>query len=153
MSLLTIGIGTYQGNDQLGLYVVKKLESNWACYPHPSIQFCICTDTGATLLNVMQGFKTVYLVDGVKSGAQMGKIFHLENGDITDISDSISSHTIGLTDTLKLGQVLDMLPQRVVFYGMELGGEAIAWHAAEENRHITNFMTYIKEAITAGIKP
>jgi hydrogenase maturation protease len=147
MSLLIIGIGTYHGNDQFGLYIVKELQSDMEYY-QGNIQFRTCSDTGATLLNAMEGFEAVYLVDSVKAGAQVGEIFYFENEDIKGISDSISSHTIGLADTLCLGQVLNILPRRVIFYGMEMGTEAISWQlAAEENKFIRNFLNYLKEAI------
>src|SRR5437667_4838472 len=75
------------------------------------------------LIASWEGTEHVILVDAVVTGAPCGTVHVLEgNPPRLPRTLQISSHGFGLAEALRLGQVLNSLPDRVTVYGIE-GGE------------------------------
>jgi len=91
---------------------------------------------GTQLLEVMQPNDRVILVDAVSGSKPLGSIVRLGLDDIKagNQSDSqpdnqpgknkMSTHNIGLADTLELGDILQRLPRQILLMGLETGGNS-----------------------------
>lgn len=76
---------------------------------------------GLRLLEMMKNADSVFLIDAVKSNSAFGTLHRLEKEAIIETCSAISSHDLGVAETVSLGQALDMLPNRLVLYGLEVG--------------------------------
>lgn len=114
-----LGIGSPWGDDQVGLYVIEMLTNNYKRTPTVLIEGH--DRPGVRLLDLLQGAHIVYLIDAVKTNqANVGKIHRLQNEEIHALPTLLSTHNIGVAETLKLGRVLNMLPPTIIFYGIEI---------------------------------
>ena len=68
----------------------------------------------------MQGAKTVFLIDAIKTGGAVGTIHSLKNNEIDTCSQLLSSHEMGIAQALKWGRALNELPDNILFYGIEI---------------------------------
>ena len=61
-----------------------------------------------------------YVVDAISSDAQAGTIVRIDGSRRSGLFSrpAVSTHGIGLGETIELGRVLDMLPGRLVIYGV-----------------------------------
>ncbi len=74
------------------------------------------------LLECWHGARAVVLVDAVRSGAAPGSIHRVElscEPFAEPLRGSSSTHAVGLGEAIELARALDLLPQRVLFYGVE----------------------------------
>lgn len=117
-----IGIGSPFGNDRIGWQVVSILQHQKNIQRFIPRQLQIeCSDRpGINLLYLLQGVKTAFIIDAVRTGGVIGAIHRFENKEIETVGTSLSSHGFGVGQTLQLGQLLDELPQRVVLFGVEV---------------------------------
>jgi hydrogenase maturation protease len=78
---------------------------------------------GWYLLEYMQGFDTVHLVDAIISNKPLGTLHRYEGIEYFQIQKSLlSSHSFGLAETLLLGQTLNQLPPQLIIHGIEIAG-------------------------------
>lgn len=124
MKLIKIfGIGSPFGDDQAGWHTVNILRQKKALaqyIPH-FVHFEQLDRPGIGLLQRMRDAKAVILIDAVKSGANLGTLHQFENLAIKNIECTLSSHGIGVIQTLQLGVVLNELPELTILYGIEIG--------------------------------
>ena len=113
-----IGIGSPWGDDQIGLKVVEILKSNYQNLANVHIE--AHDRPGIRLLELFNGATIVYLIDAVQSKQTVGNIYRLQNDEIQELQSIISTHDIGVAETLKLGKVLNLLPSTLIFYGIEM---------------------------------
>lgn len=113
-----IGIGSPFGEDQAGWKVIEILQRTSSL---PSkIEITSYDRPGLRLLSYIQNLECVYLIDAVKSGACAGTIHRFENEAINECNTLLSTHDFGVIQTLKMGLALNMLPKKIILYGIEI---------------------------------
>lgn len=123
MSLVrVIGVGSYFGDDQIGLEVINLINKQKDIVQTSSktLTFAYCYQPQIELLDLMRGAEIVFLVDAVKSGQEIGTIHRLENESIYEKNNRFSTHDMGVAQILQLGKVLNDLPKKIVLYGIEI---------------------------------
>jgi len=132
-ALCVIGIGSPFGDDQLGWEVVKLLTQRPALQPFipNQVQLLYCDRPGMHLLEMMRGAQSVFLIDAVKTGASIGTIHHFRNEDITAINDTLSTHGLGVAAAIKMGATLNILPDNVILFGIEIGDVQLKFSHSE----------------------
>jgi hydrogenase maturation protease len=113
-----IGIGSPFGEDQAGWKVIEMLQQTLSS--QSKIEIVSYDRPGIHLLSYIQNLECVYLIDAVKSGAVAGTIHRFENETINECHTLLSTHDFGVVQTLKMGQALNMLPKKIILYGIEI---------------------------------
>jgi hydrogenase maturation protease len=121
--LRVFGLGSPFGDDQLGWSVVESLQQKPALEPMlaDGLQLQVCDRPGLLLLELMRGASCVYLIDAVKTGVAVGTFHRFKNEEIVSITHVLSTHAVGLGETIKIGRALNELPPEIVLYGIEIG--------------------------------
>jgi hydrogenase maturation protease len=121
--LLIIGVGSPFGDDQLGWQVVNAVEEQLSAHGLISEGLkLICADRpGLHLLELMREAESVILIDAVKTNALAGTIHCFQTEDLTSSQLVHSSHAVGVSEALQLGEALGMLPDSIIIYGIEIG--------------------------------
>ena len=120
--LRILGIGSPFGDDQLGWEVIKILQQRPALshFTPEKLHIACCDRPGMHLLELMRQTKTVFLIDAVKTGAAIGTLHCFQNEEIESVSDSLSTHALGVAEAMKMGAILHTLPKTVILYGIEI---------------------------------
>lgn len=139
-----LGIGSPFGEDDIGWKVVEQLKKKETIQSKMS-QLVIenCDRPGIRLLEYMQSFDTVFLIDAVVTGHSIGTVFRMQNETIEELKLILSSHEIGIAQALQLGRALNQLPKDVIFYGIEI----TALQTAERSPLIVSAMERLVRAI------
>lgn len=144
MNVTVMGIGSPFGMDRLGWQVVENLKLQFPKAIEANVNLLCCDRPGMALLNYIKDADLAILVDAVMGGTP-GIIRQLEIDQLEqlELSDSqFSSHDIGVAETLTLGAKLNMLPERIVLYGIEVGESLQIYSSVNDN---TNNNTDNKE--------
>jgi hydrogenase maturation protease len=120
-----IGLGNgFAGDDAIGNIVARQLLP----YQTPFISIMEGALSGLNLLEEMEGVDKLILIDAVSSQSETGTIYRLTiPRDLNAVeqltwgSSTSSTHTFGLGEALTLATTLELLPQQVILYGIELG--------------------------------
>lgn len=120
--ITVIGIGSPHVGDQVGWQVVDYLKQDHALQTlsEERIKLITCDRPGLSLLDYLQGTRLAILVDAI-DGGEAGNIRCLQQEQLLSDDGRFSSHSLGVADALKIGEKMDMLPETVVLYGMEVG--------------------------------
>jgi len=116
---LVIGIGNpLQCDDGLGACAAQLLAEE--ALP-AGVQIEELGTPGWGLVNFLQGWQRVILIDAVCMGEEPGTWRRLEKDEIQLVaSDQVRSlHEPGLAESLSLAQTLGLLPDEIVLYGVE----------------------------------
>lgn len=120
--ILVIGVGErHKHDEQVGLYVARRIreESGGA------IRVVDETKDVLDLMELWQTADVVFVVDAVVDGKGVGAIHHFEVGPSTGCDEVIpadiafSLRVLGLADAIHLAESLNMLPARLIVYGIE----------------------------------
>ena len=116
--ILIIAIGNrYRGDDALGCLMADELRGAAS-----GIADVIEHDgESASLIESWQGRRCAVLIDAVSSGAEAGMIHHIDLNKqaLPDRFRSFSTHAFGVAEAVELARVLNKLPPRIIFYGVE----------------------------------
>lgn len=117
------GIGSPFGDDQIGWKVVEHLIQNKTLqtYIPTKLQLEILDRPGISLLTRLNRDATIFLIDAIKSGAEVGKLHRYTNLHINSAAIGFSTHGLGIIQALELGAVLGELPKHIIIYGIEIG--------------------------------
>lgn len=118
-----IGIGSPYGDDQLGWNVIEMIsQSNELQFYKPEHLLIEYHDRpGIRLLEYMKDAKMVILVDAiVTKNKSPGTCYRFQNEELYGCDFPLSSHEIGVEETLQLGKVLNCLPKDIILYGIEI---------------------------------
>lgn len=118
-----LGIGSPFGDDRVGWQVIKLLEQNASIKNYiPNSLHLECHDRpGTNLFALTQSASKIILIDAVKTGAAIGTCHQFQQKEIEQLYPSISTHGIGIGYALKLGFELQLLPEDITLYGIEIG--------------------------------
>lgn len=115
---ICIGIGSdLRADDGIGLWVARRLA---VCNP-PGMTIVVATGEGAALIDSWQGAEMVILVDAVSSGAAPGTIHYyaIHDEPLPAQLRTFSTHAFGVAEAVELGRALRLLPDQLIFYGIE----------------------------------
>jgi hydrogenase maturation protease len=117
-----IGIGSPFGDDSIGWEAATKLKEREIIQSYlPEILSIETHDRpGVRLLEIMGGADTVLLIDAIVSGNPVGTLYRFVNNDIYELNSLVSTHAIGVVETLQLGRALHQLPDNIILYGIEI---------------------------------
>ena len=141
---MIIGIGNrFRGDDALGCILADRLQA----LSSSSVEVITHSGEPASLIDLWQDKTCVILVDAVSSRAKAGTIHHidLKEQGLPDDFRSYSTHAFGIAEAVELARVLDKLPAKIVFYGVE--GKSFA-----ANEELSPEMTAALEDVTMHIK-
>ncbi|MDG2220967.1 MAG: hydrogenase maturation protease [Rubripirellula sp.] len=114
---LVIGIGSPHGDDQVGWRVIAHLEQQGQGLA--ALQTLV---DPIDLIEQLEGISRLVIVDGCRSGQEVGMLTRLEADDprFTEVTGH-STHRISLSETLDLARALGRLPGWVKVFGVEVG--------------------------------
>ena len=130
-----IGIGqSLRGDDAAGLEAVRLWQETYqAKHSSSTVKVELAELPGISLLNLLEGSRSVILVDAVHSSARPGTIHILAQNQLEAFTqDSASAHGWGVAETLSLGRQLmpSAMPDKLVLIGIEASqlqlGEALS---------------------------
>ncbi|MGD1046493.1 MAG: hydrogenase maturation protease [Bacteroidota bacterium] len=116
--VLLIGIGNeYRSDDGIGLLIAKEIRKKQI----PSVTVKEESGEGAALMEAWQGFQNVFIVDAVSSGAMPGTVFRIDANKETVPKKFFhySTHAFSVSETIELARAMNVLPPKVVIYGIE----------------------------------
>jgi len=129
-----IGVGSPFGDDQLGWKVVEALSNEitlQAYIPH-LLQLKKLDRPGLSLLTEFQQCYSVILIDAIVNDGNVGKIYRLSGHEIASINNRVTSHHVSIADALELGKALNILPEIVIIYGMEIDPKHLSNSLSEQ---------------------
>ena len=112
--LCIIGIGSPYAEDSLGLRLIQRLARREL---PPWVEFRALDRPGLALLERMQGFERVILLDLLPQLAS-GEIRELALDELECQASPLSDHSLGVAETLALGRVLGDLPRSLRILGL-----------------------------------
>ncbi len=83
------------------------------------LSFTVCDRPGIKLLDLIKGATHAILIDALQGSVKKNVVERLELEDVLQTASAISSHNIGVADTLALGQALGTLPPTLWLYGIQ----------------------------------
>lgn len=114
-----VGVGNVLLSDEgIGIHLVRALRE----IPLPShVRLFELGTRGLEILEAVEGFRKLLIVDAVRSGASPGSIRRWRLGELADASAPrmTSLHEVDLLTTLKIGLATSILPDDVVIIGVE----------------------------------
>ena len=116
---LVIGLGnSLRGDDGVGMRIAALLTSQ--TLPE-GIEVAQGGTPGLELVNWMEGWQRVIIIDAADVGRQPGEFlrFTLDEGYLLGDDQHLSIHAAGLRDALLLAEVLGTLPKEVIVYGVQ----------------------------------
>lgn len=122
--VVILGIGSPFGADRLGWEVADLLRHSPVLARAGASTLAIYSldRPGPALLNYLSNARVGVLVDAICSTVHPpSQILRLEESGIAHVlKGELSSHGVGVADTLALGRALGMLPDRVLLYGINV---------------------------------
>ena len=115
MRVRVIGLGTRRGDDAAGLLAAEALAAE--SWPVP-VDVLRCESTGPDLLDALGGAEAVVLVDAMRTGRPPGTVREIAREELSQ-ARSMSSHGMGVAETLRLAAGLGRAPSRVAIVGIE----------------------------------
>jgi hydrogenase maturation protease len=116
--LALIGIGNpFRRDDAAGLEVVRRLR---LAHP-PGVRLIEEAGEPASLIEAWSSADEALVIDGIGSGSEPGRLHRF---DVTDAPlpaqiFNPSTHATGLPEAVELARELDLLPGRLIVYGIE----------------------------------
>jgi len=114
--VLIVGVGNaHRGDDGVGLAVARQLGTR------QDAMVTQCDGEPARLVASLAGAIRAYIVDAADFGAAAGTILRVEAsaGPLPATLGSMSTHGLGLAESLELARALGQLPPRCVVYAIQ----------------------------------
>jgi len=118
-----IGIGSPADHDQLGWQLLENLQHSSQLQRELNEGYLLATVSdrpGLRLLNSMQGAELVFLFDAVMNSESSELVVRCEDIAIYSQPGLLSTHGFGIAETIQLGQALNKLPNKIIFYGIKI---------------------------------
>jgi len=123
MNVLIVGFGSYQADDQIGWQIVDQLQS-LDTIPN-SVSFLKIAGNAMAWLSQVEAETQLIFIDAVRSDKTPGFIHCRKfSTDLPLTLSTFSSHGLGLVESLRLAQSLNLLNRPSLFYGVEIGTDA-----------------------------
>ncbi len=118
VALRVIGIGSPFGADAVGWQAIERLREETDPLP-PGSELLVLDRPGSTLIPLLENSHTVVLIDAMQSGQPVGTVQRLQIADLLAQADHPSSHSLGVAEVLAMAEALNVLPQKLLIYGIE----------------------------------
>ncbi len=119
MGGLILGLGNRdRGDDAVGLLVAQRLRD---LVPE-GVRVRELEGDPVALLELGRGADLLVVIDAVQSGAPPGTVRRLEAHERalpSAVTFGLSTHGVGLAETIELARSLNQLPKRLIVYGIE----------------------------------
>jgi hydrogenase maturation protease len=117
----------------------------------PGVRIAETEGDATSVLSLMEGVETVYLIDACVSGACAGEIRRIDvtQTDLPDAAYGLSSHGFGLAEAVALAKTLQSLPSRCVVYAIEAGSFDMG---APLSAHVDRAVDAVVEALLDEIE-
>jgi hydrogenase maturation protease len=115
---LLIGVGNeFRNDDALGILVAREIRRRNV----PGVTVVERSGEGTALMETWAGADLVIVVDSIFSGIAPGSIHRLDaaRDEIPRGFFHYSSHAFGVAEAIGLARELNLLPGRVIIYGIE----------------------------------
>ena len=139
---LLICIGNdYRGDDGVGLYIGRHAKIKGL-----NVQVIENSGDGIAMMDTWKERGTVILVDAVYSGHPAGTIFRFDalNSSFPENMLPVSTHDVGIAECISLSDSLDLLPKKMIFYG--IGGENFG-----QGKHLSAVVRKAADAVVGKI--
>lgn len=106
-------------DDAVGFEIFNRLEAN---NTSSSFRIEYCSVGGIDMLPMLEGETDLIVVDAVQFGTKPAGTIHIIPWDeLPDNSTAISSHGLGLRETIEIGRTLypERMPERITLVGIE----------------------------------
>ena len=114
-----IGIGSPVVGDTVGMEAVKWLQPSASVQPRVmSVKWMIRERPGLSLIEDWKGADTVVLIDALAAGEGGTEVRRIAADELLEQSAGFSSHDIGVAETLAMAHQLELLPPRLLIYGI-----------------------------------
>ena len=126
MKTLVLGLGNdLYGDDGVGLHVIRFLQDEVDSHtPQPSwcrdVFFEECGLTGLALLDVIEGYDRLILIDTIKrSQPDPGRVYYLDGKDLRHIPGP-SPHYVSIPQTIDIGREAGLkMPESIEIIAVE----------------------------------
>ncbi len=152
-----IGIGSPGDNDQLGWQVVQQLQQDRQLKNHmpERLTFTTLDRPGTALLTYLKNSALIVLVDSLCSDdpSLAGQIIELDTTALTGSTNGLSSHGLGLAETLSLYHTMhsnDETGPDIHLVGLDTGGAA---SPPFKPQAVTELAWYIREKLLSFLEP
>ncbi|MBN1398208.1 MAG: hydrogenase maturation protease [Bacteroidetes bacterium] len=118
VKFLLVGIGNeYRSDDGAGIIAARTIREKEI----PAISVKEEFGEGTSLMDAWQGFRNVIMIDAVSSGAEPGTIFRIDakKENIPAGLFHNSTHKFGIAEAVRLAQVMNLMPNSFMIYGIE----------------------------------
>ncbi|HMK22939.1 MAG TPA: hydrogenase maturation protease [Terriglobales bacterium] len=124
-----IGCGNpKRGDDDAGPLVIRRLQGH-------GIEAETVEGDTLDFLQACRQEDAVIVIDAVVTGAPPGTVFHWDADDLSlPHKPTISTHGLGLAESIQLGRVLGCLPRRLQVFGIEAREFAVGASMSQEVR-------------------
>ncbi len=146
MSPLVVGIGSpHRGDDAIGIEVAKAVRAL-----HLAGVDVIEAAEPIHLVDLIQGYSLVVVVDAMLSGAAAGEVMVFDALPAPEFGPS-STHSLGVGQALELARVLDRLPLSLFLVGVEIAEVAVSSELSDPVRAaIPNAATQVRALLERG---
>lgn len=117
-----IGIGSPFGDDRIGWAAIDAIDHSGMLgdFPAGVVETFRCSQPATDLLPLLAGAGAALLIDATYGDAVAGTVRKIDVGELRAEPGNISSHGLGVAESLALGRSLGMLPAALTIYGVEI---------------------------------
>lgn len=118
-----IGIGSPFGDDQIGWRVVEAIAKSalMNLLPADKVSMYTLDRPGISLIQYMQSAELIILIDAMRSKQCIpGTVKCLDVSHLANVIETLSCHGFGVADALQLAKELNLLPPKLLIYGIEI---------------------------------
>lgn len=117
-----IGVGSSFGADCIAQHIIQLLQKKINVTQFKNNIFCDYYDRpGFYLLECIKKFETVHLIDAVMGEKKIGTLYRFDHIHAFKKNNlMLSSHGMGVAETLLLGEALNCLPSKIIIHGIEI---------------------------------
>jgi hydrogenase maturation protease len=119
MKTLVLGMGNpILSDDGVGVRIAQRLDGQME-----GVDVIAADVSGLTLLDLIQGYDQLFVIDALITGGNVGTVRKLPRGE--GGCHFFSSHGLGFFDVMAFGEALGIkIPELSAVYGIEIGEEA-----------------------------
>ncbi len=122
---VVIGIGNaWRGDDGIGWRVAERLDELLS----DNVDVVQLDGEPARLIEAWDGARIALVVDGVRLGMAPGTVVLLSADDVRFDQPGASTHAMGLSYAVKLGEALGRMPNELIVVGVEVGDVTLGQH-------------------------
>ncbi|UCC78237.1 MAG: hydrogenase maturation protease [Candidatus Zixiibacteriota bacterium] len=116
---LVIGIGNgFRKDDGVGLEIARRIEE----LNIPGVTVSKTAGDLTNFVNIFPEYELLIIADSIKAAGNPGMNIRVDISDLDEdfeLSPNISTHWLGILETLRLADNVGNLPEKTVIYGVE----------------------------------